>query len=395
MTLHLLGVSVLSSRPTAPMPSPTRFRDAIITLFVPPDWALPQPFVDACRYCCIGHEVSPKTGSPHAHLYAAFHEQLTMKRIKALLGVPDAHIEHRWGTRAEARDYVAKEDSRAPGTEFKEHGTLPPEHAGGKKTTSSLSGAIDLLKAQGMHAVAEEMPDVFVRSFKGLKELSNELRRSTALKPMLVVVVFGDAGVGKSRWVRQQAEACPGGFFELAKNGGTLESVWFDGYEGQQCLVLNDFYGKGFQHSMMLRLLDIYPNQFESKGSTILGLWDTVFITSNVSPERWYRNVWEESPEKKEAFFRRVHVIIHASRDGWRVLKNAGRTVLDATAFTPLWEDEAVDVFPPALPTEPSLPPLGSSQTTKPQPPSPVPELTRDIAKEQGHGTQGQDSYGF
>lgn len=81
--------------------------------------------------------------------------------------------------------------------------------------------------------------------------------------------------------------------------------MWFDGYEGEETLIIDDFYG-WCPHSMLLRVLDRYPFRCPVKGGFTWGLWKNVIITSNKHPKDWYEKFdWRDD----EALRRRIHAI--------------------------------------------------------------------------------------
>lgn len=87
------------------------------------------------------------------------------------------------------------------------------------------------------------------------------------------------------------------GYIDWEQAGGTqeyyildqAERVWFDGYEGEPRLVIDDFYG-WIKYGMLLRILDGHQFRGEVKGGHIYGHWTTVIITSNKRPDEWYKD---------------------------------------------------------------------------------------------------------
>jgi len=97
-----------------------------------------------------------------------------------------------------------------------------------------------------------------------------------------VLVMWGDSGCGKTI----HANLCDPAvtyFVPIGSSGGT----WFDGYDGQKTVLLDDFYG-GMKHSFFLRVLDGYALMVQVKGSFVTLCHDLIIITSNAAPETWY-----------------------------------------------------------------------------------------------------------
>ena len=98
--------------------------------------------------------------------------------------------------------------------------------------------------------------------------------------PMEVHVYWGAAGTGKSR---RAFDENPAAYWLAHSNGG----VWFDGYNGQSCIIIDDFYG-WLPWSFLLRLLDRYPMHVPVKGGHIPLVARKIVFTSNQAPIKWY-----------------------------------------------------------------------------------------------------------
>ena len=86
------------------------------------------------------------------------------------------------------------------------------------------------------------------------------------------------------------------------------------------------------------------PVRRRNEGGREAALWQDVYITSNYCPEKWYPRIWEENPEAKNAFSRRVNRIIHVVKgeDGeviWKVEKEERAQIMrDDPHISPMWE---------------------------------------------------------
>lgn len=67
-------------------------------------------------------------------------------------------------------------------------------------------------------------------------------------------------------------------------------SMWFDGYDGHSVALFDDFDGKEFRISYLLKLLDRYPFRVPVKGGFVSWYPRTIYITSNLNPVLWYPN---------------------------------------------------------------------------------------------------------
>lgn len=140
-----------------------------------------------------------------------------------------------------------------------------------------------LKESNSIRTVARDHPETFVKYHKGLVALRKELQpRLEEFTPTTVQVYIGKPGTGKTRRAYEQD---PKLYLVPEPVNGIL---WFDGYEGQEAILFDDFYGWVKYHTL-LNLLDGYPMQLPIKGSHVYRNWTRVYITSNAHPREWYQ----------------------------------------------------------------------------------------------------------
>lgn len=113
----------------------------------------------------------------------------------------------------------------------------------------------------------------------------------------------GPTGVGKSRLAYS--------LFPDAYRKAS--SKWWDGYEGQSVVVLDDFDSTFFPVGDLLRLLDRYPFRVEYKGGSTELLANHFVITSNLHPTAWYPELDER---RRAAIYRRITRCLEFQSDG-------------------------------------------------------------------------------
>lgn len=190
-----------------------------------------------------------------------------------------------------------KEDTRVEGP-F-EAGVFR-ESAQGER--SDLGEAIQTLTdTRSVSAVAAAHPVQFVRYHRGFEALYSRTqpRRTTA---PTVILLYGKTGAGKTRYAFEQ---------DPALYRKVPQTRWFDGYEGQDTLLLDDFSGASSKLSLdyLLQLLDRYPIDVEVKGGYRPLLATVIYITTNNHPRTWYDYTRRE--EQYRALARRVHRVIY------------------------------------------------------------------------------------
>lgn len=231
------------------------------------------------RYIVWQREQCPHSGRLHWQGYVEFGRSQRMSAVKRILGDSAMHLEGRRGSRDNAREYCTKEESRVQGTSFTEVGEWI-ESKQGKRT--DLEAACEIVRnKKGLAEVANELPTVYVKFSKGLEKLNYILNKSPNWRNIRAFSLVGTAGTGKTRLARSYFGEC----FLLPPP--TANRVWWDGYQGEKTLVLDEFYG-WLKYSYLLRILDGHPCQLEVKGGFCWALWETVVLTSNKHPSEWY-----------------------------------------------------------------------------------------------------------
>lgn len=226
----------------------------------------------SCKYLVFGYEVAPTTSTPHLQGYISWDNPRSLDKFKNEIS-PKLHIEKTRGTPRQASDYCKWEDypENAKPNKFEEFGELPRQ---GERTDWCV--AVEQIKSgTPVEEVVESQPQLLpcIRAL--------ETYKTKTLKPLNrnveVIVLWGDAGSGKSRWAY---ETYPD-LYSKSPN------KWWDGYTGQKTILLDDYYGY-IPYTELLNVLDRYPYHAEIKGGHVWAQWDRVIITSNKPPERWY-----------------------------------------------------------------------------------------------------------
>lgn len=221
------------------------------------------------RYCIFQMEVG-ENGTPHAQGYIELTKPCRLTAMKNM--IPGAHFEPRRGTREQARDYCRKEDTRLEGP-F-EYGNWSAGGAGKRNDLAEVKRKID--DGATWEEVADEHFQTYLRYERGLQSYKR-LKQPKRNWKTKVIVLVGDAGAGKSHWVR---ENYPDAYWKQ-------NSKWWCGYDSHETVVLDDFYG-WIPWSTLLNVMDCYPLTVESKGGNLNFVAKTVIITSNVPPLMWY-----------------------------------------------------------------------------------------------------------
>lgn len=212
----------------------------------------------------------PKTGKHHWQGFVQLKKTMRMSAVKTEIGDDAIHLEKRRGTPDEARDYCMK-DERIDGPW--EEGVFCTQ---GKRT--DIDDVVDMIKnKKSWKEIIEECPSTFVKYSRGLEKVKFIYNESPPDREIVVTVLWGEPGVGKTRWVYENKP-------DVYR---VQSSKWWDGYEGQNEILFDDFEGQ-IPYLNMLNYLDRYRLMLEFKGGQVWANWTKVYITSNEKPENWY-----------------------------------------------------------------------------------------------------------
>lgn len=239
----------------------------------------PPVKTDEMSYLVYGKEICPETGKEHWQGYAEFKAQHTINSVKSLLGSNKIHVETRKGTGVEAATYCKKDGK------FTEFGCLKSQ---GKR--NDLTEVAEVVAGGAkLSDVAATFPEQFIKYHKGLKafkDIVDKKRTCKEQREVEVIVLTGPTGCGKTRYAYDNYDD----IYSLNTSGAKL---WFDGYEGEKCLLIDEFCSS-VKMTELLRLLDRYPYQCEVKGGHVYAQWTTVIITSNIPFTSWYPGALKE-----------------------------------------------------------------------------------------------------
>lgn len=130
-----------------------------------------------------------------------------------------------------------------------------------------------------LRSIAAESPELFIRNEKGLRALSN-MRPSPHRTNVAVLCIHGRTNLGKST-------ICHDLWPDLySPNYGNC-GVWFDSYDGQIVLMLDEFKGQ-IPLQTLLKICDPFPFTADAKHSAVAAAWTTVIFICNSDSSNWY-----------------------------------------------------------------------------------------------------------
>lgn len=276
------------------------------------DYSLSKDYKDCLKvsYLIYGLETCPSTGRKHHQGYFELKTQMTMSAIKKALKNTEIHLEVSKGSAKKNKTYCSKESV------VEEFGT--PKQQGKR---NDITEVIDELKEGATMRQITSNP----KSYQSIKIAETWLKyheKKRTWKPE-VYWYYGPPGTGKS--MRALEEAGPD-CYTLGSNG-----KWFEGYDGHEHIVIDDFRENMMPFNSLLRLLDRYEYRFEHKGGSRQCLATAIWITSPSHP----KYVYENSKEDMNQLLRRIDEIIYFEKNHSEVITQKSGVVLapDSSSF--------------------------------------------------------------
>lgn len=199
-----------------------------------------------------------------------------------------------------AINYCGKSESRIDGPW--EAGTMPAQ--GRRSDLLECKSIVD--GGGGMDELYEHQFSNAVRYGRGLREYVNLVRRDIVRKWQTVCYAYiGDAGMGKTQAAAAEAKAWGGRTFWLTLEGGTFGKVWWDGYDGEENVIIDEFNCQ-LKLADFKRLIDSSPLKVPVKGGMVNMLAKRIWICSNKQFDVWYYKAAPPGPERN-ALMRRLH----------------------------------------------------------------------------------------
>lgn len=256
------------------------------------------------RYLAWGLEICPKTKRQHHQGWVMFHNPRStspksLRKIGTIIGdTKVAHIEPCMGSLQQNMAYCSKEGK------LQELGDRPKQGDGG-----DLKTVVDRI-AKGEQTVDDMcMGDPmfyhqYGRTISKAEDIALRRRRRTWMTEG--IWLFGVSGSGKSHAAFQNLDDPEWDRHNYVK---CLQDDWWDGYTGQETVILNEFRGQ-ITFSQMCDLVDKWPAYVKRRNREKLPfLARRVIVTSVLTPQQVYHKHLEDKADTFVQFQRRFKLI--------------------------------------------------------------------------------------
>ncbi|CAG8547065.1 6514_t:CDS:1 [Dentiscutata heterogama] len=133
--------------------------------------------------------------------------------------------------------------------------------------------------------IAIKCPKTYVKSGRGLENLKARVdEKNFKFKKPFVEVHYGDKNCGKSSYTELYPD-------DIAYR---FDEGYFDGYDGQEILILDEFNGSQLKLAVFLKIMSGQQRRFNIKGKKVINNVRHIIITSNKHYTEWYeRNKYD------------------------------------------------------------------------------------------------------
>lgn len=247
-----------------------------------------------CRYAVLGREIG-ESGTPHIQGYWLLRKRIAFEALKHRF-LPRAHIENAAGTASANRLYCTK------GGTYWEHGECPSANfkskdAGGSRNVIATSFVAHMERGRdGLVEFSSEQPGTWYFSGHNLLRNHLTLQPATERPGIKVEWVYGEPGVGKSRYAHSKY---PTAYIKEPR------TKWWNNYLLEKEVIIDDFGPQGIDINHLLRWFDRYKCYVENKGGMLPLVADSFVVTSNFHPSTVFSFASECNPQLP-ALMRRI-----------------------------------------------------------------------------------------
>ncbi len=232
---------------------------------------------NSVRYLIYGEEVCPTSGRLHWQSFIYFNSARHFNSVRKLL--KPRHVETIKGSIDDNIQYCKKDGK------WIEFGKVPEQ---GKRNDISV---IKGLVTDGSESTAEIILNHCenLQHIHIVEKVMKYLQPKRPISPLRVYWLFGPPGSGKTHyvWSNNVEVYCP------------ISEKWWDGYNGEKAILIDDFRPSWCSFIRLLTLLDRYPLRIEAKGTSFQAHWDTVYITTPQNIDNTYINSEENLDQLK------------------------------------------------------------------------------------------------
>ena len=253
-------------------------------------------------------EIFPK--SPHIHAYLTFSKSLCLSELSEYFDIPKQYFEFihdKIGVQAYLIHLNAPEKFQYNEediiTNYNYHKVV--------EDYQNSNNITDIINKISTGEIREyQIPtilDIFTYT-KYKKKLDSAvdyayLTHSSSDRDIEVVYIYGGSGLGKTTFAKRYAENL--GYSYYVSSSGTNI---FDDYQGQDCIIVDDFRGSTLSYSSFIKTIDNHTSspvacRYHNRSLCFCKL---IIITTVMPPQELYKGIVESEFDTINQFYRRV-----------------------------------------------------------------------------------------
>lgn len=245
----------------------------------------PQFIEDEMSYLCYEKEICPTTGRLHWQCYTEFKSRKRFETVlhhfkKRQYDGYKVHIECCDGTPSHNRTYCSKDYvAGSLIANFKEFGQIMKDPKPGRRT--DIHYMVEMVQeGRTIGDILREVPNS-LRYISHLEKAKAYLDNNKEIRDIQVYYYYGPPGTGKSHSVYEELK--DQNYYVPLVQG---DKIWFDCYQGEDIIWIDDVDLHTWNREFLLRLLDKYPLRLPIKGGHANAKFTKVYLTSNYDPPK-------------------------------------------------------------------------------------------------------------
>lgn len=263
-------------------------------------------------FMTYSEERGDREGTQHFQGYLEFSRKVSLEHCKTLPKLKRAHFEVRNGSQDQAIAYCNKpaHPDRYTAVEIATHVAGPynfgtPKRQGGRTDLAAVRADLDA--GSSLQQISQSHFSAFIRYERGFRSYVRLNSKPRDFESVVFLFV-GPSGNGKSTLASLLAKAvCGDSIYRVPPPKGS--GLYYDGYDGQQCLFFDEFGGHYMRPELFNQLCQPFPFTLPVHGGAGMECVSRyIFICSNYHPAYWWKN---RTHDQVRQTCRRIHAWIY------------------------------------------------------------------------------------
>jgi hypothetical protein len=262
----------------------------------------------AFHYIVFQSEICPKTQRTHLQGFIQFRNRKCQATIKRLLETERISLRKRNGTPQEASDYCEKSEDSLSHYPCLKIGEIqnPDQTVGKRNDIKKARDAIINGDAKNMYELMCNFEAPF-RHYKAFKDFYAMAMSRKKRAPPKIIILWGDAGTGKTTWAKSLFEED----YCVVPAPAHNSRAWIPtDYDNNTTLIFDEFSGWVTFNQWKQLCTKAARVQIENKGGHTTITSEYIIFTSNEDPRTWWK--WDDRTPAPMA--ERVDLVLRFAR---------------------------------------------------------------------------------